>query len=698
MIKATRRQRSILEYLTTRTKEVTASEIASLIGVSTRTVHRELADLEELLAAHELRLQKKSGSGIRILGDDDRLQALRRDLQEPQTTEYLSEERKLLILCALLEAREPIKLFTLAAELKVTVATVGADLDVLETWIDSNKLALIRKRGYGVELAGPESFKRHAICQLILESVDESDLFGQASESGTSLTTQRILRLLDVEALLPLEGVLWEVDGDLAEQLLDHSYLELVIHLGVTLKRIRSGHPLTAQDAELWQSEGTPISPAKPSRPAPERLVRKLSDVFDLTFSPLEAEHIGLLLQQGAVEGFQEDRLLRIDAEWIEQVKRLIEACEQRLGVAFHEDPSLADGLVQHTSSAFDRIRRGLKIRNPLLSQLKKQYSRLFDVVQEAVTATFPHLRIPEEEVGYLVMHFGASMERLANSTRPVRAVLVCSSGIGTSKMLASRLRKEVPQVEIVGNYTWYEVGRLNRNDYDLIISTIELPVDSPNTIKLSPLLAPDEVERLRQSLRDLPSRAHLQERPAAPVTVHTLQRLRSWKTYLEEIVAILDRFHVYTLPVEQNLAEYLTTMCALIQPHAHLQSVETVVAKLLARERLGSQALPDTSLALFHTRSESIQQPALALFRLEAPLPLETTPTVDVRQVLLMLGPQDIGKESLEVLSEISAMLIETDLITLLETAGQKEIQDFLASQLMLFFENHYRKGDHLS
>ncbi|KEO84128.1 hypothetical protein EL26_06595 [Tumebacillus flagellatus] len=687
-MKVTSRQRSILEFLTTRTKEVTTSEIAGVIGVSTRTIHRELISLDEVLTPYQLRLQKKSGSGIRILGDDDRLQALRRDMLEPQTTEYLSEERKLLILCALLEAREPIKLFTLAADLKVAVATVSADLDVLETRIDPDKLTLVRKRGYGVELSGPETFKRHAICQLILESVDESDLFGQAPESGSSPTTLRILRLLDVDTLLPLESVLWEVDADLADHLLEHSYLELVIQLGVTLKRIRTGHLLVPEEAASWASNRRAKSL--------DLLVRKLSDLFDLVIPPLEAEYLGMLLHQSAESEFQEDRLLPVEAEWVERVKRMIEFCEQRLDVAFHEDPSLADGLIQHSSSAFERIRRGMKIRNPLLSQIKKQYSRLFGVVQEAVNDQFPSLAIPEEEIGYLVMHFGASMERLANSNRPVRAVLVCSSGIGTSKMLASRLRKEVPQVEVVGNYTWYEVGRLNRDDYDLIISTIELPVDRPNTIKLSPLLAPEDVERLRQSLRELPSRTHPQDRPAAPQTVHTLRRLRSWKTYLEEILTILERFHVYSLPVQQTLTEYLTTMCTLIQPQAELLDVPSVVAQLVERERLGSQVIPDTPLALFHTRSEWIQQPALALFRLEAPLPLGTTPTVEVDQVLLMLGPKNIGKESLEVLSEISALLIETDLIALLETASQKEIQDFLARHLMMFFETKTEKGTH--
>ncbi|MCY9291059.1 HTH domain-containing protein, partial [Bacillus haynesii] len=50
--------------------------------------------------------------------------------------------RKLLILCAMLEAGEPIKLYTIANDLQVTTATISNDLDELEKWIAPFGLSL----------------------------------------------------------------------------------------------------------------------------------------------------------------------------------------------------------------------------------------------------------------------------------------------------------------------------------------------------------------------------------------------------------------------------------------------------------------------------------------------------------------------------------------------------------------------------
>lgn len=54
------RQRQILELLLNRKDEITAGEIAAEIKVSTRTVHRELSELEEILAAYDVSLHKKN--------------------------------------------------------------------------------------------------------------------------------------------------------------------------------------------------------------------------------------------------------------------------------------------------------------------------------------------------------------------------------------------------------------------------------------------------------------------------------------------------------------------------------------------------------------------------------------------------------------------------------------------------------------
>lgn len=148
----TKRQSDIVEYLLEQPQEVTAGEIAEKINVSTRTVHRELGAVECWLAAHEVKLEKKSGIGIYVDAGPTQLASLREQLLHTKSDEYSAEERKIVVLCMLLDTQEPIKLLALASDLKVTVTTVSHDLDELLGWIEDRGLMLVRRRGYGVEI------------------------------------------------------------------------------------------------------------------------------------------------------------------------------------------------------------------------------------------------------------------------------------------------------------------------------------------------------------------------------------------------------------------------------------------------------------------------------------------------------------------------------------------------------------------
>ncbi|MNT51573.1 hypothetical protein D3C72_1885450 [compost metagenome] len=67
----------------------------------------------------------------------------------------------------------------------------------------------------------------------------------------------------------------------------------------------------------------------------------------------------------------------------------------------------------------------------------------------------------------------------------------------------------------------------------------------------------------------------------------------------------------------------------------------------------------------------------------------LEGDEPASVRQLLIMLGPKELSKESLEVLSEISALLLKAEMVQLLETGTQNEIKQYLSAELIHFFEN---------
>src|SRR4051794_39186667 len=103
------RQRQILEILLRERDGITIREIAEEVQVSSRTVHRELKDLENLIKRYELKLKKKAGTGLLIQGKQENLEELKQALLGMTPNEYTPDERKTLTLCTLLEATEPVK-------------------------------------------------------------------------------------------------------------------------------------------------------------------------------------------------------------------------------------------------------------------------------------------------------------------------------------------------------------------------------------------------------------------------------------------------------------------------------------------------------------------------------------------------------------------------------------------------------------
>ena len=47
---------------------------------------------------------------------------------------------------------------------------------------------------------------------------------------------------------------------------------------------------------------------------------------------------------------------------------------------------------------------------------------------------------LPDSEIAFIVLHFGGSLK--SQSTQLLHVLVVCSSGIGTSRLLATRLQQ----------------------------------------------------------------------------------------------------------------------------------------------------------------------------------------------------------------------------------------------------------------
>ena len=95
--------------------------------------------------------------------------------------------------------------------------------------------------------------------------------------------------------------------------------------------------------------------------------------------------------------------------------------------------------------------------------------------VRNSIDQELPDLVFPDDEVAYLVLHFGSTLV-LKEEVMEIQALIVCPTGIGTSKMLASRIRKEIPEINSVVIKSVKEIKEAALEGYDVVISTVRLP------------------------------------------------------------------------------------------------------------------------------------------------------------------------------------------------------------------------------
>jgi mannitol operon transcriptional antiterminator len=698
------RERQVLEILLTEKDEITVKDLADQIGVSGRTVHRDLKNVEDILVEYGLSLQKKSGVGVQISGDKSNIRELELFLFNLFHTEYTPDERQTIILCELLESNGPVKLLSLANDLNVTIATVSSDLTKLEERLQNVGLTLIRKRGYGVEIEGDEGAKRRAMSSLISEYLDESEILSLARENiqkrgaqQINTISERLLGLVEKQKLLMVEKIVESIVQDLPFTMADSAYIGLVVHLALAVERIQKGEGININQVYLENQQDT-----KEYKFA-GKIVAELEQVFNIKIPDAEIAYITMHLKGAKLrhdnEFFIEDSSLQVAIK----TRNLIEFVGKRTKEDLSANRSLFEGLIMHLKPAIYRLKQKMGISNPLIEKIKRDYAELFSIVKEAVEQVLPEFYVPDEEIGYLVMHFGAVLQGNKDIIT-IKTLVICSSGIGTSKMLATRLQKEFPELQDVKNVSVLEFKKMKTYDYQLIISTIPIPYYHLDYILVSPILNKDEIEKIRQFINEHIMITGIEKNNIAPLresegkkdAAKLVEEMNRIKEYAQTISSILQGFRVRDVSHLHTTEEILLFAGRALFEDQYINNIENVVQAIMEREKLGGLGIPGTEMALFHARSSSVIKSSFTIYTVSKPLEvvgMDQAP-MDMKVLLLMLSPEEATERELEVLSYLSSVLIESgESISVFQSNNQDRIITLLTSRFDQFFNEKLKE-----
>lgn len=689
----TKRQMQILDILLSENRETTLGRIASLLNVSTRTVHREIARMASSLERdYGLALAARSGFGLKVVGNLDDLDTCRRDLSATVPSDLSPEERRRMLAFLLIEASEVLKLYSLAKDLFTSSMIVRHDLDMLQPWFALHGLELTLRKGLGLRLDGPESKKRQALCTLIQDQFGEAGLLRLIRDENADYPLRLddpellALRVVPADCIRYAERTLAGLSKELLPALAPQDYLGLVVMLAVAVVRKRLGFDL--EPGEPRSDSGAALV---------EKDVRRMARVAVAgVFSrySMEADESEQAAVARYMYGARPERpgseVLASNMGSIADVMSLIGRCAAALGRDFSQDRVLRDGLVAHWGPAIHRLRNNFPIRNPLLEKIRGEYADLFQIVRQSCYDVFADLEIPDDEVGYLVLHFGSALSRSDRGRSRFRALVVCSAGIGSAHMLASRIREALPEIEIVANLSWFDIRDTTLEGWDLLISTIPLPLEEDDYVLVDPLLSSEGIRAIRRQIeRRRGLRAESLTDHEAEPEESGLGELRIMSRNLSAAVSLLERMRVFE-GVEGG-SDWDCLLSAAVRRCVEADLVkdgERTLRDLRARSTDHGILLPGSGILFLHARSIGTVAPSFTVHHFSMPLELEIdTWESKPRRLALMLAPQRMDKETLGALNEISVSLLDGETVGLLKSADESSLRDYYSRYLNRFF-----------
>ena len=489
VINLTERELKMLSYLIDEDDYVSGDDLSSRLGISKKTIQREILSLNEILKDENCAIESVPSKGYKLEKNEkskliNLLYSTNDKEQVIPTTQESRQEWLIHKFISLSFNDEPVTLQKLCDELFISMTTLKNDLKHLKTFFDQYDLQLVKRENKGLILKGEEN----KIRKLIVTNMNsEHENYSVKNMIGFSEKEEYVLRSMILYAI--------EQYGILVTDL---GFTNLLIHIEIAISRIRK-NKIIQSTVKLDKDDFTSKEYACASY-----LCLKISQELKCEMPVFEIQNVyqHLIAQKRILN---KNMQVEMNNDTGMLVNQTLEQIKQIYQFDFSKDSTLRFGLVAHLDSALNRLKLNMQIQNNLLEAIKTNYPFAFELanilgknIEEAYNVS-----VNEDEVGFLAIHFCGAMERL-NSLKEtrVRALIVCSTGIGTSLLLKSKIESRFKdKIEIVDVCAMYQIKTYPKNDYDLIISTIPLE-EEKEAITVTPLLDEDDINRINRYLK----------------------------------------------------------------------------------------------------------------------------------------------------------------------------------------------------
>lgn len=661
-----KRQKSIIGMLTQMNgKPITVGAISEKLGVSSRTILRELPVIEQWLSDNDFDFSRKPGQGLIINETRENLELIDELLHvENILPLYSKKERRRQILGDLLFQSEPVKTFVFTSRFDMSEGTLFGDLDALDAWLSEYQVSIIRKPGVGIYLEGDEINRRQAIANAVLEFCDIDGIpallsnYHDGDSESAALFQTPLLVFFEPDIIKFTHRIIDECEKQLNVKYMDSSHLRLTIRIALAIYRMKQSrylkkfsivHEKLADYAEF---------------PVAKYVVSEIEREFGLEVPETEIDYIAMHLSTTRIWANASDFDDPLKAMNVRQVvMSMTGVVEQMFDLPFRNDNTLIDDLTAHISVMERRKSMNLITEDSHTESVRQNYPEIYGAV-EAACQVLREWISPKElrvsDIGYIAMHFVAAAERIQKNAQKIVVAVVCPTGIASSKMLAASLTRSFPDLVIRRIISAFSIHahQLKREGIDLIVSTVDLQVDFPHIcvdkmLKLQDkILIQNAVEKINRER--LQNRIHQKNRRDILMNVEDIRQVSVMGT---EIVEIINHFSICKVNRVIDRTDMMERAAAIIADTEEMKI--RITDGFLRRESLGDTYIEEMELCLFHCETDVIEHSRFAYLLLEEPL---VTEKGLLRGAVVMVVPKNTEDFFKEPIGRLSALLVEDE------------------------------------
>jgi mannitol operon transcriptional antiterminator len=514
MMTLTTRQRDILKVLLDVNRPIGSVEMAGMLHLTSRQVNYSIQGVRVWLQQHNQNLSILPGVGFSLSVPDQQARALFQEVSSHSGVQIILSvsQRQQLLALFLLTCSEPFILSQLEQITQVSRMTLLKDLDEIGGWLKEQKVDLIRKPHFGVQVSGAEHDCQQALAEVLWSETPFS------GDPVTAITHAEglVFNLQGDAALMPLVeytsqllsnihmrrtiGLVAKSEEQLGGRFTDDAVLHLALVFAILAMRVQAGQHLEIEEQQLSWLQAAKIWPVA------SYVARHLARDSSSIWKPTDVAGIAMEMMAAPRNEILPGELGR-NGDFNVLMERLMEYISQAFEISkLKHDRTLQNGLLNNIVPACFRQRFNLWFPVALnKASLPEQYERENGIAQEIARMVHDHtgLTLPQSEINNLVVLLRAAFIR--NRTyRFERIIVVCPSGMATAQLLVARLNARFPYLNTLEVTSLRDLTPALVASADLILTTVPLPKQYTNnskTIQVHPLLMPEDIEAITQFL-----------------------------------------------------------------------------------------------------------------------------------------------------------------------------------------------------